>query len=241
MIIKFNVINDRNKRLWVIILTALTIAAALIGITMKIVLKENLSLDNLENSSTLKKERVFKATNYNTKYTATVISNKTTNKYEFEEEYKKDGEKENFKISTKNELGEKITYEIYDNNLKISAEGQISEYILSDYLVKKTNILSLSTFISLYNDIEENIKNTNEKLNTKIEVEANENTIVFKIIINGYDSLFTNYSDIIESGKKITKMELVVSNKDYTPLFYTIYDENDKAFVDIEYTLFDIK
>lgn len=241
MIIKFNVINDRNKRLWVIILTALTIAAILIGITMKIVLKENLSLDNLENSSTFKKERVFKATNYNTKYIATVISNKTTNKYEFEEEYKIDGEKENFKISTKNELGEKITYEIYDNNLKISAEGQISEYILSDYLVKKTNILSLSTFISLYNDIKESIKNTNEKLNTKIEVEAKEDTIVFKIIINGYDSLFTNYSDIIESGKKITKMELVVSNKDYTPLFYTIYDENDKAFVDIEYTLFDIK
>lgn len=241
MIIRFNVISDRNKRLWLVILIALTVAITLIAFTMKLVLKNNGSLSNLSEIGDFKKEKLFKTEEYSVKYLATIVSNKTINKYEFEEEYKKDGEKENFKISTKNELGEKITYEIIGNNLKISAEGQISEYILSDYLVKKTNILSLSTFISLYNEVEESIKSTNEKLNTKIEVDAKEDTIVFKIIINGYDSLFKNYSDIIESGKKITKMELTVSNKDYTPLFYTIYDENDKAFVDIEYTLADIK
>lgn len=241
MIVKFGIINDKNKRLWLIILTALTVAVCLIGITMKLVLKDNSSLDDLENISSLKRERIFKATNYNAKYLATVVSNKTTNKYEFEEEYQKNEEKENFKIITKNEIGEKITYEIFDNTLKISADGQISEYMLSDYLVKKTNILSISTFVSLYNDIEKMIKSTNEELNTKIEVETKEERTIYKIIFNGYDSLLANYSDILNGGKKITKMELGVLNSDGKPLFYTVYDENDKAFVDIEYTLFDIK
>ena len=44
MVIKLNVRNDRNKRLWLIILTALTVAALLIMITMKIVLKDNSDL-----------------------------------------------------------------------------------------------------------------------------------------------------------------------------------------------------
>ena len=242
MVIKLNVRNDRNKRLWLIILTALTVAALLIMITMKIVLKDNSDLEYINQISGLKRERVFNAKKYNAKYNATIIGNKTTNKYEFEEEYEKDEEgKERFKIITKNETQDTITYEISENNLKINCNSQISEYILSDYLVRKTNILSISTFISLYNDIENLVKNSCKELNTKIEVETKEEKTMFRIIFNGYDEIFKSYSDLLNSNKKITKMELSVSNDDGKPLEYTIYDDLDKAFVDIEYSLFDIK
>ena len=156
MYIKFlNVNKDKSKRLWIIILTALTVAAILVFTTIYLLIsKENIKLGDFSDISN-KYEQIFMAKAYKYESNVTVISNKTTNKYSIEEKYEKnDLGVENFYIKTHNELGDEIDYEITNNSLHIKSSTQLNEYVLNNYVVKKTNLISIATFISLYHYIE---------------------------------------------------------------------------------------
>ena len=233
-----NLKQDKSKRLWLIVISALTIASILIGITMYIVLGPSSNSLNLKRD----KEEIFDAISYKCGYNVTIISNKTINKYNFEKKKKKDEDgKEKFKFKTQNEIGDEINYLIDENNLKISSSSQINEYVLSDYVVRKTNILSLSTFISLYNDIKEYLKEVTDEKGVKIEIDEVDNTTCYRIIFANYtDEVLKEYDDIINEKNNIKKMELVLSNDTLNPLQYIVYNNQNKAYIDIEYSFFDI-
>ena len=145
MIIKLmNINSDKGKKLWIVVLVALTVALFLIVFTMNSILGKNSNI-----IKTNKKESIFDALSYQCEYNVSVVSNKNLNNYNFKENYKiKENETEFFEFITENDNKEQISYTIEDNCLKIKSNSQIKEYILSEYVVSKTNLLSISTFIS---------------------------------------------------------------------------------------------
>lgn len=233
-----NVRNDKSKILWCIILTAVTVAALLIGITMYLLAKQGEIEININND---KADAIFKANSYKYNSEVIVIGNKTTNKYYIEEKYKKEDDKESFDIKTINENGTEINYTIDKNGLKVKSTSQISEYILSDYVVKKTNLLSISTFISLYNDIENYITSNEPNDSVKIEVEEVEDKILYRIVFNDYNiDIFESYREILNDTVRISKMELLLSKDTKKPLEYIVYNKENKGYIDINYSFFDI-
>ena len=82
-VLGFKIGYDRNKRLWLIMLGAVTIALCLIVISFIAVYKNPKNNDiNLEEFSSILE--------YKAVYKANIISNKNQNSYNIEEEYKKD-------------------------------------------------------------------------------------------------------------------------------------------------------
>lgn len=238
MVIKlFNIKSDKSKRLWIVILTAFTVASVLIGITMFNILGKN--SEKLEIN---KKDKIFSASSYECEYNVSVVSNKTLNKYNFKEIYeRRDDNTEIFKFKTKNEIGDEINYIVEENNLKISSNSQISEYILSDYVVRKTNLLSISTFVSLYNDIKDYVTDNNEEKGVKIQIDEIESKTSYKIIFEKLDDeILKEYADILNDRINIKKMELLVENETGKPLQYIVYNNEEKAFIDIEYIFFEL-
>lgn len=235
MVIKlFNIKEDKSKRLWIVILTALTVASMLLAITVYKVMGENSNIENLSNI-----DNIFSTLNYECKYHVSVLSNKTLNKYNFKEIYeKRDEENEYFCFITKNELGEEIKYIIDEKSLKITSSSQINEYILSNYVVSKKNLLSISTFINLYNNLKVNYQENSENKSYKIEIEEIENIISYKIIFLNFDNeLLGEYKEF----ENLSKMELLLSKESRLPLQYIVYDKDGNAFIEVEYTFFSIK
>ena len=243
MYIKFlNINKDKSKRLWLIILTALTVASILVFTTIYLLIsKENVKLGNFSNISN-NCDQIFTAKSYKYESNVTVISNKTTNKYNIEERYEKnDLGVENFYIKTHNELGDEIDYEITNNSLQIKSSTQLNEYILNNYVVKKTNLISIATFISLYNDISKITKNSNIESKTKIEIEEYSDKIMYRILLNDYNiEELSDYLDILNDSIGVKKLELLISKSDKKPVEYIVYNKDDLAYIDVNYTFFDI-
>ncbi len=239
-----NIGKDKNKILWYIILGALLVAFILIVISMY-------NITGVKNNSLIAKSKsIFDASKYSAKYNVEVISNKNTNKYIIEEEYKseinnEDNSKvESFKFITTNEIGDEITYIIENNNLKITSSNQINEYILSNYIVKKRNIFSIATFISLYNEIEDINKDSTMECCAKIETEEYENKTLYRLIFNQPNdncSICNKYSELFKAGIELKKLELIISNDTNLPVEYIAYDKNNKAYIDIIYEYFEFK
>ncbi len=243
MYIKFlNVNKDKSKRLWIIILTALTVAAILVFTTIYLLIsKENIKLGDFSDISN-KYEQIFMAKAYKYESNVTVISNKTTNKYSIEEKYEKnDLGVENFYIKTHNELGDEIDYEITNNSLHIKSSTQLNEYVLNNYVVKKTNLISIATFISLYNDISNITKNSNIENKVKIQIEEYSDKIMYRILFNDYNiEELSDYLDILNDSIGVKKLELLISKSEQKPVEYIVYNKDDLAYIDVNYTFFDI-
>lgn len=233
-----NIKKDRNKLLWFIILGAITIAVMLISVTIyKLLNDENVNL-NLNIDS---KVNVFETSYYKYGANIKIYGNKTINNYYIEEEYEDVNGNYKFKFDTKNDNNNMVTYKIENNTLKISSEGQINEYVLGEYIVKKTNVLSISTFISLYNDVEKYLKENPDSQEIKIEVDNRENITSYKVIVNNKENtILSSYKDIFESGMNITKFELCISSDTKLPTEYRVYDKEDKTYLDVQYTFFSL-
>lgn len=226
----------KSKKIWIVILTAITVAIVLIGITIyQIVNDENVNI-GIGN-----KINIFDIKKYDCGANVKIYGNKTINDYYIEEEYESIDEQYKYKFKAKNESNSEVSYLIENNTLKISSDSQISEYILSDYIVKKSNILSFSTFISMYNDVEKYIKENNNSDYIKIEIEEIEDKTCYRMIINNSKiDILNEYKDIFKEGMNINKFELFILNETNIPKEYIIYDKNDNAYIDIQYTFFSL-
>jgi hypothetical protein len=142
--------NDRGKKLWYIVTFALTIAFILIATSFFLVSKDSFgSKIGIECDSS-----IFNMKSYYTEYSVKINSNKNSNVYNMKEWYlKRSDNSENFKFETTNELGNIISYVIANNSLKITNFSEKYEYLLSEYIVTKKNLLSISTFIDIYNKV----------------------------------------------------------------------------------------
>lgn len=233
-----NITKDKNKRLWLLILTALTVAAILIFITISFLFHTD-GTNNISTSNNF--SDFFNLKSYKYGCNATIISNKTRNTYYFEEEYLNKNQKESFHFKMKNDNDYEIDYIIENNNLHIKSNKEINEYTLSNYVVKKTNLLSISTFISIYNDVNSYIKENENNDDIKIEIEESSDSIIYSVILNNYNlEVLNKYKDILNDGISVKKLQLIFSKKENKPIKYLVFDNNDLAYIDINYSFFDI-
>lgn len=217
----FNIGFDKNKRLWMVMIGAVTIAILLIVISF-IAVYSNLKSENIINVSDIKEIRSYKAS-----YTLNVKSNKNQNNYKIEEEYIKDEESEFFEFDIFN--GDEIVTYTFDNGtLNIKSNKQKLVYVLSDYIVKKENIISLATFLELYREID-----INEDSDFKINIEEHDNKISYKINI-----YLNGVSDEYEFLYNISMLELITNKEDNKIEEYVVYDDLGNAYIDIIYDNF---
>lgn len=217
----FKIGYDKNKRLWLIILGAITIAVFLIIMSF-ILVYSNL---NEKNISSFDIKDIY---SYKASYKINVKSNKNQNNYNIEEEYtKSDTETFIFRIFNENDV---ITYTIDSNGLNIKSNNQSLEYTLSDYIIKKENIISISTFLDLYRELD-----LNENDFFSINIEEYDNKITYKINIDFKDKKIDDKYEFLE---KISKMELVINKENNNPYEYIIYDKENNAYIDIIYDNF---
>ena len=236
----FTVNLYKKKKLWIIIICALVIALVLILTTFFLVMKESKTIRNK-----FSKESIFNATSYYAEYEVTVFSNKNQNTYNLREWYYKKDDEYRFKIETIGD-GNNFSYFGTNNTLNISANGQINSMNLSNFETKRLNVMSISTFIELYKFIDDKISNQTYEYEKccKIEERDIDGKKIYTVDINkNIDqkcAICKTYSDILISGMKITKFELILDKNTLTPIQYIIYTEDGKSFMDIIYHNFDV-
>ncbi|MEG2310674.1 MAG: hypothetical protein RSB76_01645 [Clostridia bacterium] len=232
MVIKgINLRFDSNTRLWYVLFIAIALACSLITATL-------ISLRH--NTKQVKPMDIFQVDKYITEYEVNINSNKNSNRYNIKEWYLNENNIESFKFETQNnELN--MSYTIANNELKITSKGQINEYYLSEYIVNKKNILSISTFFEIY----KNIINKTSNVCYKTMSKEYEDKICYSIIFNleeikknKTNDIVLEYNNILRDNIFISKLELIVNRDTNIPVEYIIYDENKNAYIDILYNFF---
>lgn len=218
----FSIGIDKNKRLWLIMIGAVTIAVLLIVISFISVYK-----GTTKNSKIVEALDISNISSYKANYTLNVKSNKNQNNYMIEEEYR-DGEKEFFEFKV-TDIDEIITYTLDNNTLHIQSNKQNLNYLLSDYIVKKENLISVSTFFELY---EKAIQDDNKYFSVSIEEQDNKLTYIIKV---AHDE---NLSDEYTFLNNVSKLELIINKEKNTFEEYVLYDDNANAYIDIIYDNF---
>lgn len=235
MLIKtFNI--DKSKRLWIVILTAVCIAALLILISF-VYIYNHKQTDN----GIINKDENFNLSNYYAQYNLTTFSNKNQNTYCINEWYFNDNSDEKFRFDFENDSKEKITYILSNNMLKITSDKQISSINIENYGIYKKNLFSVSTFFNIYNEVLNEGKDNIFKLESKIIDNKSYYIIsVDKTGINNNDDYFKEYEFLLRDGLNICKLELVIDNSKNTPEEYYIFNNDDEVIIGIKYTKFDI-
>lgn len=213
---------DKNKRLWAIMFFAIIIALTLIITAFVNVYKANTKIISSEDID------IEKITSYTAKYNLNVKSNKNENNYTIEEKYGKNEENEYFKFSIFSD-DEIITYTLNDGALSIKSNKQKLEYTLSDYIIKKENVISIATFFDLYKSFRKDEKN-----NFKITVEEQDNKIMYIINIGKDQKALEEYNFL----KDISKLEIIIDKEKKLILEYLVYDRDYNLYIDITYDNF---
>lgn len=225
--------RDRGKKLWYIVTFALTMASLLIATSFYLVSNESFKIKlNIGCES-----NIFNMDSYYTEYTVKINSNKNSNVYYMKEWHmKKDDNSESFKFETSNELGNTISYIIANNSLKITNSAEKYEYFLSEYIVNKKNLLSISTFIDIYNKVKGGLSDLSNCC--KVESVVQDNVCNYKIIFgeNSNNNSEINDYDI----QNVSNIELIVNQENSLPEHMYVYDKNGNAFIDITYNFFGI-
>lgn len=167
-------------------------------------------------------DNIINITTYYTEYDVTVVSNKNVNTYFVKEWYKEN-------------IGSRIEYLDYMKNvvsvITTSSECYISNaankaYILTKNIYGINNILSLATYINIFNsnitcNCSKNIYRKNEEINIVFNVCNKDNCILSEHIRH----------------LGVTSFELMVIYN--MPTIYTIYTGNKKEYASIVYNKFD--
>ncbi len=213
---------DKSKRLWLLVFFALIIAITLILISfIRIYFKRSFKKEN----------NIYDIKGYDAEYNVTVVSNKTNNTYIMHEIYTENYEKKYFKFEFINNLDEKFTYIFKDNSVEMSSNKQINIFEIKEYDFFSENLISLSTFLELYKNIE--LKKDNDY---KIEKNKVNDTTV--LIISALDNI-TKDSGIFRKNLNVSKLELIL-NKDNNPIEYYVLDKDDSMILGIKYTKFNV-
>ncbi len=232
MFIKNITLNRKNVSLISIMLFALAVASILIAFTVYLLNKDGNGTINIDDNTD-----IFNMLAYYTEYTVTINSNKNTNIYSVKEWYKSNDGKESFKFETGNEQGDKITYLIEDGLVKITNSNEVSEFAMSEYIVKKNNLMSIQTFITLFNEI----KIREDISCCKADIIEEEEVINYKITFSDKEcEIYKEYMDMIEGGKGVLGLELITKRDDGTPLELIVYNKENQGYIDITYNLFEI-
>ena len=193
MIIKGIIFNKNGRRLHRIILGAITVACICILYCFFILAKKtdmNMVQDLVSDE---KPQNIFEYTSYYSEYKVTVRSNKTVNNYTMKEWVMPD----KYKLSIKNSENEEIEFIGNNNKFIIKNNGQKNQLLLDEYIIKKENYLSLSTFILLFNEQnEENnfeILENNDEIKYKVEKIVEEKKINLEVIVNAKDGIPKQY------------------------------------------------
>lgn len=150
---------------------------------------------------------------YNSKVEVTVTSNKTSNKYILEQNYK-DGVEQQIVKEPKNIEGLSITKN--GNELKIEDTNLNITKIISNYEYLSDNCLDLFSFVKEYNENQEKL------------YEEKDNYIIMKLNRVGEN--------------KYTKQKLLYIDKNtYIPMKMQIKDANNNTRIDIKYNEINIK
>ena len=219
---------DKSKRLWLIIICALFVAFLLIAISF-------FGIYNANSNGSNEMKDIFDIKNYNTKYTLTIFSNKTKNSYEVEEWYLYNNGEERYRFDFTNDLQDKISYIILNNEVRINNTKEISKFDLREYSTSDRNIFSFSTFISLYNYIQRetscgNIESKIVNDKTHYLIKLNENKI------NEVEEL----KFLLKEGLNLSSFEAVVDNKSKKVEQYVVLDEKENVVINVNYLKFDI-
>lgn len=206
-------VNIKLKSKLVVIWTTILIILIGVIITLITTVKKKVYGEKI-----VLKDNKLNITSYYLEADVTVISNKNINTYNLKEWYKEGvGNKFVFLDSKKNET-QIITNqnECYIKNNANKAE------IKTENLYEKSNILSLSTFIHMYN--------TKNSCSCKKEMYSKEESINITINICG-----APYCENLHlfNQMKIKKMELTIKNN--LPNIYVAYDINNKEYIYIVY------
>ena len=145
--------------------------------------------------------------------------------------YTENYEKKYFKFEFINNLDEKFTYIFKDNSVEMSSNKQINIFEIKEYDFFSENLISLSTFLELYKNIE--LKKDNDN---KIEKNKVNDTTV--LIISALDNI-TKDSGIFRKNLNVSKLELIL-NKDNNPIEYYVLDKDDSMILGIKYTKFNV-
>lgn len=229
---------DKSKKLWGIIFCAVLVAVILISLTFFHVFKEG----DIIGDTSFTKTQLFQATKYAATYQMTVFSNKNQNTYQMKEWYQKKGDSYQFRIETDNEIGNYV-YLGDNHRISIQSPGQINA-LQVDGISTKTNVISIATFIELYQAISDVIDNKKvaKKSCCKLEAFEEDDQTRYCVTLDRNSQsrcdICSKYRDIVESGMKIGKFELIVNNKKQTPVEYIVYTTDDKSYLDVLYNNF---
>jgi len=175
-------------------------------------------------------DSIFNMQSYFAEFEITVISNKNTNTYKMKEWYKKG-------IGTKQEYldseGSKVNIVTLKDKTIIQNENQKNILKMDPYITSYTNLLSINTFLDIYNKSIEKpccfTANSYEKVN-------NINIIIDNVCKNIEDCK-CEYMNIV---KNVSKIELKLDKNTGLPLTYIVYDNDKKECISIVYTKFEI-
>lgn len=219
---------DKSKRLWLIIICALFVAFLLIAISFfGIYSKTNINHE--------KEDNIFKINNYYAKYIVSIFGNKTKNTYEVEEWYVDDNGNEKHRFNFKNESMDEISYIISNNELRIENNKEISKFNISEYNLKRENVLSFSTLAYIYN-----YANDNNSF-AKIESKCVDDKIYLILEINKEKIKENSQFDfLMKDGLKFISFELIYNKNTNIPEEYLVLDNNGNVTIGIKYINFDI-
>lgn len=218
----FKIGFDNSKKLWLIMLGAVSVAILLIVIAFTSI------YSNLNSNISVKSFDIKQIENYKISYTLNVKSNKNQNYYKMEEEHKKGEDKEffEFKIYNGDEI---ITYTFENDTLSIKSNVQKLEYVLNEYMLKKENIISISTFLELYRNID-----INKNDNFNISITEFDNKISYSINVDIKNKDLEEYKFL----DNISKLEVIVNKENKKINEYIVYDDKGNAYIDIIYDNF---
>lgn len=219
---------DKSKRLWFIIICALFVAFLLIAISF-------FGIYNANSNGSNEMKDIFDIKNYNTKYSLTIFSNKTKNSYEVEEWYLYNNEEERYRFDFTNDLQDKISYIILNNEVRINNTKEISKFNLNEYSTPDRNIFSFSTFIFLHNYIQKetsygNIESKIINDKTHYLIKLNKNNI------NEIEEL----KFLLKEGLNVCSFEVVIDNNSKKVEQYVVLDEKQNVVISVNYLKFDI-
>lgn len=234
MIVKLVKIN-KSKKLWIVMLTAVSIAFLLIAISFFCILG-NKKCNNLYN-----KDIFCDLSNYYAEYELTIFSNKNQNNYSLKEWYLKNENGENFRFDLKNVNNDEISYVLTNKMLNISSNTQINKLNMQNYNIKKSNLISISTFFCIYNEM------INQKENNIFKLEKNLIDDKTHYIINidkskeyNLDESIKEYEFLLKDSLKIQKLEVVIDNNKKVPEEYFVFNNDNTVIIGVKFDKFDI-
>lgn len=226
----------KKAKLKYIIIFGIMIAIVLMAVSFFLIFKSGSDI------KIYSKYDIFNANSYYAEYKLRVFSNKNQNEYEIKEWYKKENEGYKFKFKTQNDNNINFIYEGTDKEINIYSDEQLNKISLSNTIIEKENLISISTFIDMFSILDEKIKNNEFDTNEycKITETHEDENICYKILFKENSDKKCEICRKYLNGMNIGQIELIINEKTFAPSQYIIYDKSGNAMYDIMYEKFDV-